>query len=86
MDYERHFDGNALAGLFHDVFGREMTNECGCCSHCGAMNRLGAVWVFQAAGDVLRCPNCESIIMVILRNTDGYRVSFESIRWLQVSA
>jgi DNA-directed RNA polymerase subunit RPC12/RpoP len=86
MDYERHLDGNALAGLFHDVFGREMTNECGCCSHCGAMNQLGAAWVFRAAGDVVRCPNCESIVMVIVQNSDGYRVSFESIRWLQVSA
>jgi len=85
MDSERHLDGNALAGLFHDIFGREMTNECGCCSNCGAMNQLGAARVFRAAGDVLRCPNCESIVMVIVQNTDGLQVSFESLRWLQIS-
>ena len=51
MDNERHLDGNALAGLFHDVFGREMTHECACCSHCGAMNQLGAAWVFPIASN-----------------------------------
>lgn len=86
MDNERHLDGNALAGLFHDVFGREMTHECAGCAICGAENQLGAVRVYRGAGDVLRCPNCGSIVMVIVQHGDGFRVSFEAIRWIETSA
>jgi len=85
MDSERHVDGNALAGVFHEVFGREMTHECGCCSQCGAGSQLGAVRVYRAAGDVLRCPNCGSVLMVIVPHANGMRVSFESVRWLRIS-
>lgn len=84
MDNERHVDGNALAGVFHDVFGREMTHECGCCSQCGAVNQLGAVHVYRAAGDVLRCPNCGTVVMVIVPDASGMRVSFESMRWVHI--
>jgi len=84
MDNERHVDGNALAGVFHEVFGREMTRECGCCSQCGAASQLGAVWVYRAAGDVLRCPSCESVLMVIVPDASGMRVSFESMRWVHI--
>jgi len=85
MDDERHVDGNALAGVFHDVFGREMTHESGCCSQCGAANQLGAARVYRAAGDVLRCPDCGSVLMVIVPDAGGIRVSFESMRWLRIS-
>lgn len=84
MDNERHVDGNALAGVLHEIFGREMTHECGCCSQCGAANQLGAVRVYRAAGDVLRCPNCGSVLMVIIPHTTGMRVSFESMRWVHI--
>jgi len=42
MVVDRHLDGNALAGVLHDIFGREMTDENGCCTHCGTVNALGA--------------------------------------------
>lgn len=85
MDSERHLDGNALAGMLYDVFGREMTHECGCCAQCGATNQLGAVRVYRAAGDVLRCPVCDDVLMVVVPDARGMRVSFESIRWLRVT-
>ena len=85
MVVDRHLDGNALAGVLHDIFGREMTNENGCCAQCGAVNALGAVHVYRAAGDVVRCPSCGSVLVVIVQHVDGLRVSFESIRWLQTT-
>ena len=36
-----HVDGNAIGGLLHDLFGREMTGEIGCCGNCGATNPSG---------------------------------------------
>ena len=85
MENDRHVDGNALAGVFRDVFGREMTHECGCCSQCGAANQLGAARVYRAAGDVIRCPNCGNVLMVIVPDASGMRVSFESMGWLRIS-
>jgi hypothetical protein len=84
MTDDRHLDGNALAGVLNEMFGREMTGELGCCGHCGAVNALGAVHVYlDAPGSVLRCPTCASVLIVIVNRPDGTRVSFESIRWLE---
>ena len=83
---DHHLDGNALGGLFHDIFGREMTNQRGCCDACGAINPLGAVMVFRdAPGEVVRCANCQSVILVAVRVPTGIRVSFQSLRWVEIS-
>ena len=80
----RHLDGNVLAGVLHELFGREMTDQLGCCGHCDAVNALGAAHVYlEAPGHVVRCPNCASVLIVIVQHPDGMRVSYESIRWLQ---
>lgn len=83
---DHHLDGNALGGLFHDIFGREMTNQRGCCDACGAINPLGAVMVFRdAPGEVVRCANCQSVILVAVPMPTGIRVSFQSLRWVEIS-
>ena len=85
MTDDRHLDGNALAGMLDELFGREMTDRHGCCGHCGSVNALGEVHVYlDAPGSVLRCPSCASVILVIVRHPDGIRISFESIRWLDI--
>lgn len=85
MTGETHLDGNALGGLFWDLFGQEMTHHRGCCDHCGAVNPLGSVIVYRGAGDVLCCPACGATLMVLVASSVGYRVSFESLRWLAMS-
>jgi DNA-directed RNA polymerase subunit RPC12/RpoP len=81
---DRHLDGNAIAGLLYELFGREMTDQRGCCGHCGAVNALGAVNVYlDAPGTVLRCPGCTSVLVVMVRHPDGMRVAFEEIRWIE---
>lgn len=83
MTDARHLDGNALAGVLNELFGSEMTGRHGCCDHCGAVNALGAVHVYMdAPGQVMRCPNCTEVLIVIVNHPDGLRVNFESIRWL----
>jgi ribosomal protein S27E len=58
-----YVDGNAIAGLLNDVFGREATDVSGRCSTCGAENFVGALLVFRAAGVVVRCPSCGAVLM-----------------------
>ena len=84
---DTHLDGNAIGGLMSEMFGRDMTGEVGCCAACGAINALGAVHVYgRAPGTVLRCPACSSVLMVIARMDNVYRLSFEGIAWIRTSA
>ncbi len=86
MGDERRLDGNSLGGLLFELFDREMTFQRGCCDSCGSVNALGAVHVYRdAPGDVMRCPVCESVLVVIVPHGEVYRVSFSSLRWLEVS-
>ena len=51
-------DGNAIAGLLHEIFTMEMTNARGTCGSCGAVNEVGRVQVYiHAPGPVVRCPS-----------------------------
>ena len=65
-------DGNAAAGLLQEVFAAEVTTAIGTCDGCGAVEPVGAVHVYGAAGTVLRCPHCESVLMKLV--TDGTRI------------
>ena len=60
-------DGNAIAGLLHDVFGTEMTTAVGVCGGCGAAFRLAEHAVYnRAPGTVVRCRSCASLLMVLV--------------------
>lgn len=86
MSDDRHLDGNALGGLFLEIFGREMTAELGCCGHCGAVNPLAAVYVYlDAPGAVVRCPACSTVLLVITELESSYRISFEELSWIHAT-
>ena len=77
-------DGNAVAGLLAEVFGADLTTAQGTCDCCGAVDAVGAVSVYQAAGFVLRCPHCDSVLAKLV--TDGSRtwVDFRGLRALEL--
>ena len=78
-------DGNALGALFYDLFGREMTDQRGCCDACGAVNQLACLEVYRAPGDVARCPSCGSVVMVVVTSPSGLRVTFQALRWIELT-
>jgi hypothetical protein len=60
-------DGNAIAGLLVDVFGREMTTASGTCASCGASGEVAGFVVYtRAPGTVARCAACSSVLMVLV--------------------
>ncbi len=60
-------DGNAVGGLLHDVFAREMTIAPAECATCGTESAMGRLLAFtQAPGVVLRCPGCEGIVLRVV--------------------
>ena len=85
VEDDRHLDGNVIGGLLQELFGREMTHQLGCCGHCGAVNLLGATVVYlDAPGSVVRCPACGSVLLVAVALPSGWRVTMESLRWIDL--
>jgi hypothetical protein len=59
-------DGNALAGLLHELFEAEMTVAPVECATCGRHGEMGSLWAFiESPGYILRCPGCQNIVMRI---------------------
>jgi hypothetical protein len=75
-------DGNAVAGLLHEVFGTEMTTAIGTCGACGASQPVGAVHVFRGAGVVLRCPQCGNVLAKIVERRAETCVDLTGLRGL----
>jgi len=72
MNREMMLDGNAVAGMLHEVFALEMTASPTECAHCGNVGEIGTLWAFtQAPGIVLRCPACENIMLRIVETPDA---------------
>lgn len=84
MTTDLHVDGNALGGLFMEAFGREMTDARGCCASCSKRWVFGALVVYPAGpGDVVRCPHCENVVMVVAALADGPRLYLAGLRWIE---
>ena len=82
---ETHLDGNAIGGVLEEAFGREMTDVRGRCEHCGTANLVAALLVYRSGpGDVVRCPNCMSVVMVAVHLVGGTRI--ELAGWEQPAA
>lgn len=60
-------DGNAVAGLLRDVFGREATTMHGTCAGCGRRATLAETAVYSGGpGVVVRCRGCSAVLMVLV--------------------
>ena len=60
-------DGNAIGGMLHHVFGREMTMALAECGGCGARGPLAECEVYLGGpGVVVRCRGCHNIVMVLV--------------------
>ncbi len=67
LNREMMLDGNALGGMFQEIFATEMTPALSECANCGNIAAMGALLAFtQAPGMVLRCPTCESVVIRIV--------------------
>jgi hypothetical protein len=60
-------DGNAIAGLLEETFGRELTTAGCTCGACGAAGPVAGLAVYvRAPGTVVRCRACGSVLMVLV--------------------
>ena len=77
-------DGNAAAGILGEVFATEVTTATGTCAGCGAVDAVGAVHVYMAAGVVLRCPRCDNVLMRIVEGGGRVWIDLSGLRSLEL--
>lgn len=86
MNASLMLDGNAVAGLLDEVFGREMTLAQAECEGCGSRRMMGGLHAFtHAPGVVLRCPDCGSIIMRMVVTETHYWIDARGAMYLRVT-
>ncbi len=84
LQSEMKLDGNAIGGLLREIFTIEMTTAETTCGHCGAANPIGRVEVYiHAPGTVVRCPDCESVLLRIVHGRGRYWVDLSGTRCLE---
>jgi hypothetical protein len=64
-------DGNVLAGPLREIFAVDLTVATGRCAGCGQVDRVAELRVYtRAPGLVARCPNCDSVMLRLVRGPD----------------
>ena len=61
-----HADGNAIAGMLHEIFVAEFTTMERTCQSCGDRSSTGAHRSYVSAGIVLRCPACGDVALRVV--------------------
>lgn len=80
-----HFDGNVLAGPLSELFCVDMTVAVGSCVGCGDESVLAAAMVDESGADiVVRCRNCDDVLMTVVRATGDLRVELRGFAMLRV--
>lgn len=82
---EMKLDGNSIGGLLREIFTMEVTSAEATCGGCGAVNVIASVDVYlNAPGAVVRCPDCERILMRIVHGAGRYWLDLSGTRCLEL--
>jgi DNA-directed RNA polymerase subunit RPC12/RpoP len=81
---ELRLDGNSAAGLLQEVFPFEMSAAISRCAGCGAIEPLGALMSYGGAGQVLRCPHCDSAVLRIVFTDGRYWLDLRGAGYLEL--
>jgi hypothetical protein len=77
-------DGNAIGGVLGEIFGREMTVAVGVCGSCGATGPVAELHVYmRAPGIVVRCKQCESVLLKIVQSDTRIWLDLGGLRTMQ---
>ena len=81
-----HLDGNVLAGAAADLFAFDVTAAVGQCAICEDVAALAQAMVYGAKmGFVVRCRNCDAILLVIVEKSNGTSLDMRGLRWMHVA-
>lgn len=78
-----YLDGNAVAGLFADTLGIEITATIGRCGSCSRVFELGRAHAFiNAIGTVLRCAHCQGVLAVIVQKPQDVLINLSGLTYI----
>jgi hypothetical protein len=78
-------DGNALAGTLSQVFVSEMTAVRVTCGGCSVVESLGTARLYRCAGAVLRCANCDTVLLRLVAAPDRLYLELTGIRCMELA-
>jgi predicted enzyme related to lactoylglutathione lyase len=82
-----HLDGNAAAGELSEIFALDPTIATATCAGCGATGEMATVHVYEAGmGTVLRCPDCDAVLLRVARFGGELRMEMRGVRVLRWAA
>jgi hypothetical protein len=87
MDHQEEaglpLDGNAASGFLSELFAVEVTAAQVTCDCCGTITQVGETRVYGGVmGAIFRCPNCDSVVMRLVRTPVGIRLDMRGCRCL----
>jgi Family of unknown function (DUF6510) len=78
-------DGNAMAGLFAETFGIDVTTATVTCAACGDAGRFAETKVYEGGpGSVARCRRCEAVLARLVRTPADVWLDLRGARSLRV--
>jgi Zn finger protein HypA/HybF involved in hydrogenase expression len=82
---ETWLDGNAMGGPMRDLFSVDVTGAMTKCANCGMVGALAQTRLFEhAPGMVARCPNCDSVMMRMVRGPGRAWLDLQGMSYLQL--
>lgn len=73
-------DGNALAGVMHDLFARDMTAIGYMCTSCGRTGVVAEMVVYLSGpGTVARCRDCDTVLLMLTERHGMYCIDMPGI-------
>lgn len=79
-------DGNAVAGLLEQIFGRDMTMTVARCAGCARDAAMGALMAFiRGPGIVLRCPACQTAIARVVETPTAVYLEARGAAYLRMT-
>jgi len=77
-------DGNAAGGRLQEFFSREITSAQTECEACGRAAAVGSLRLYGGVmGAVLRCSDCDAIIMRAVHTAHGYWLEMTGARYVR---
>jgi Family of unknown function (DUF6510) len=82
---DMRLDGNAVGGLFAELFGLEMTDQMTVCAACGAHEVVACLEVYVCSpGTVVRCRHCQAVMMRIVEGRDRVWMDVSGVASLEL--
>jgi NAD-dependent SIR2 family protein deacetylase len=79
-----HLDGNAAAGDLSEVFTLEATTATATCAGCGATGVMAQAMLYESdMGTVLRCPDCDAVLLRVVHTRGEIRMEMRGVRVLR---